>query len=120
MIKLASDCLESFTSTLDSENFTCKSVMSSSSSTKMKEVFMIILFVSKSNSEGYYFESNETSFSSYPVSEVTSVSGPFRSFETLNFYRSDIRKREPQFLGFDIQDDNIEVQMLAAQSGSLC
>ena len=30
--------------------------------------------------------------------------------ESFRLSRNDVRKREPQFLGFDIQDDNIEVR----------
>jgi hypothetical protein len=53
---------------------------------------------------------NGTSASSYPTNEI----GPMPVFvydDIYRHYRSDIRKREPQFLGFDIQDDNIEIDM---------
>lgn len=72
----------------------------------MKKVLIVLLAVAGCRSEGYYFDGNSTT---YVDSEGTSIIEPFKKFESLNFYRSDIRKREPQFLGFDIQDDNIEV-----------
>lgn len=65
----------------------------------------------------HYFDNNGTSFSSYPISsypisEIITIDGrfPLNQFETvMRHYRSDVRKREPQFIGFDIQDDNLEV-----------
>lgn len=63
---------------------------------------------------GYYFDINGTSFNSYPISEIITINGPMpvnKFDEVMNYYRSDLRKREPQFLGFDIQDDNIEIDM---------
>jgi hypothetical protein len=63
--------------------------------------------------QGYYLDVNGST-SSYPTSEVLSVNGqmPLSVYdEVYRHYRSDVRKREPQFLGFDIQDDNIEIDM---------
>lgn len=73
----------------------------------MKNVLVLMLSVSFTMGQNLNFLSyrNDTS-------EVLSVYEPPPSLayeQVLNFYRSDMRKREPQFLGFDIQDDNIEV-----------
>lgn len=80
------------------------------------KVFVVIFLFSKILSKvlgqgGYYFDENGTNFNSYPISEIITINGPLYQFdEVLHHYRSDIRKREPQFIGFDIQDDNLEVQ----------
>lgn len=62
---------------------------------------------------GYYFDANNTNYNVYPASEINSINDNMPVFvfdDVLKQYRSDTRKREPQFLGFDIQDDNIEVK----------
>lgn len=48
------------------------------------------------------------------MSEIIAINDKMPVFvfdNVLKQYRSDTRKREPQFLGFDIQDDNIEVNV---------
>ena len=55
---------------------------------------------------------NDSNFISYPISEMIAIDRamPLYQFdEVFHHYRSDFRKREPQFIGFDIQDDNLEV-----------
>lgn len=59
---------------------------------------------------GYYFDVNNTNYNVIPVSEIVAINDNMFIFDNvMKQYRSDSRKREPQFLGFDIQDDNIEV-----------
>lgn len=82
---------------------------------KMKIIQIFLFFVVKEVSgQGYYLDMNGTNLNSYPTSEVLSVTGQMPTYvydEIYRQYRSDTRKREPQFLGFDIQDDNIEIDM---------
>lgn len=69
----------------------------------------------------YYLDMNGTSFipyqpplssSSLSSSSTLELNIPIYQYdEVLHHYRSDIKKREPRFLGFDIQDDNIEIDM---------
>lgn len=58
-----------------------------------------------------FYDGNGTDYNNYPSSEHMSGRGPmgYDYDDVLRLYRSDTRKREPQFIGFDIQDDNIEV-----------
>lgn len=53
---------------------------------------------------GYFIENgvNATIIDKHPQTQ-------FEFEEVLHYYRTDVRKREPQFIGFDIQDDNLEV-----------
>lgn len=87
--------------------------------------FILILTVlfsfHKISSQEYHLNlMNDTSFVAYqpPTSSSSSaldaeLNIPIYQYndEVLHYYRSDIRKREPQFLGFDIQDENIEIDM---------
>jgi hypothetical protein len=54
---------------------------------------------------------NGTKAASYASNEFIGPMPVYVFDEVSRHYRSDIRKREPQFLGFDIQDDNIEIDM---------
>ena len=87
------------------------------------EGFILVLLVTSLfgaiSMQEYYLDVNGTSFIPYQQQSV-SQSSPlgvelnipiYQYDEVLHHYRSDIRKREPQFLGFDIQDDNIEIDM---------
>lgn len=81
---------------------------------KMKRFLSLVLSIASVLGQGSYFEINGSSFSSYPISEIIAINGPMPIYEfdeVFHHYRSDFRKREPQFLGFDIQDDNIEVSL---------
>lgn len=78
------------------------------------KLFVLILSLATVCGQGYYFNVNGTSFSAHPMNEITPINGLMPSYEyndVLRHYRSDTRKREPQFLGFAIQDDNIEVSL---------
>lgn len=78
----------------------------------MEKIIFIAVAVSKVYGQNYYFDANRTSFN--PSAEDYAVNEPITVYEfdeVVNYYRSDFRKREPQFLGFDIQDDNIEIDM---------
>lgn len=80
----------------------------------MRKVLAFMLSFTNVYGQGYYFDLNGTSTSSYPAIEILLKNDPFPAHdynEVLRHYRSDTRKREPQFLGFDIQDDNIEVSL---------
>lgn len=61
----------------------------------------------------YYLDVNSTNFIPYQQQSLgVELNVPIYQYdEVLHHYRSDTRKREPQFLGFDIQDDNIEIDM---------
>jgi hypothetical protein len=74
---------------------------------------LTMLFSAISMQEEFYLDTNGTSFIPYqPPSLGVELNIPIYQYdEVLHHYRSDIRKREPQFLGFDIQDDNIEIDM---------
>lgn len=84
----------------------------------MSRVYLLIILFSKVLQKvfgqgGHYFDDNGTNFHSYPISEIITIHGdmPLYQFDgILQHYRSDMRKREPQFIGFDIQDDNLEVK----------
>lgn len=65
----------------------------------MEKIIFLVTLLTKVCSQ----ETNKTNF-------ITINASPIED-EIFNFYRSDSRKREPQFLGFDIQDDNIEIDM---------
>lgn len=79
----------------------------------MKKILALTLPIAKVFGQGNYFEINGSNFSSYPISEIITINGPMPIYEyddeVFRHYQSNVRKREPQFLGFDIQDDNIEV-----------
>lgn len=73
--------------------------------------FVFFFLVKKICGEEYYLDLNGTSSSSYRPNEILGPSPIYGRDEFYRHYRSDTRKREPQFLGFDIQDDNIEIDM---------
>lgn len=88
------------------------------------EGFIILVLVTTSlfgaiSMQEYFLDVNSTSFIPYQQQSLSQSSSlgvelniPIYQYdEVLHHYRSDIRKREPQFLGFDIQDDNIEIDM---------
>lgn len=86
------------------------------------ECFILVLLSSLFGAismQEYYLDVNGTSFIPYQQQSLSQSSSlgvelniPIYQYdEVLHHYRSDIRKREPQFLGFDIQDDNIEIDM---------
>lgn len=79
----------------------------------MQKAFLVLLAVVQCRSEGYYYDTS-SNYTIYPVSEIRNLDAPSLTLlqkdeDPMKFYRADVRKREPQFLGFDIQDDNIEV-----------
>jgi hypothetical protein len=76
-------------------------------------ILVLTLLSAVSMQEEFYLDTNGTSFIPYqPPSLGVELNIPIYQYdEVLHHYRSDIRKREPQFLGFDIQDDNIEIDM---------
>lgn len=75
-------------------------------------LIMIISFARAIFMQEYYSNSNGTSFISYQsIAELNMPVYQQYTDDILRHYRSDVRKREPQFLGFDIQDDNIEIDM---------
>jgi hypothetical protein len=101
----------------------------------IKEFFLVFVVVVKVFGQGFYVDINGTSYleSHRPYLRYTNVdevngtktkiktsrgllnlNQPMKLFEfnrVLNNYRSDFHKlREPKFVGFDIQDDNIEVR----------
>ncbi|KAG5669730.1 hypothetical protein PVAND_000025 [Polypedilum vanderplanki] len=60
----------------------------------------------------YYHNKNVSSnYSPYQSTIELNIPAVYQFDDVMRHYRSDIRKREPQFLGFDIQDDNIEIDM---------
>lgn len=61
----------------------------------------------------FYLDTNGTSFIPYHPLGVELNLPTYQYDEVLHHYRSDFttRKREPQFIGFDIEDDNIEIDM---------
>lgn len=77
------------------------------------KAFVILIFcvVEEICGQGYYVDINGTSASSHPSGEFYGPMPVFVYDEVYQHYRGDIRKREPQFIGFDIQDDNIEIDM---------
>lgn len=93
------DLSDQFATTLDEE---------------MNSLIFVALSVAEVLSQGFYIDLNGTNYNSYVSSESMTLNNNMPSYqfdEVLNHYRSDTRKREPQFLGFDIQDDNIEIDM---------
>lgn len=77
---------------------------------KIVEIFFLCI-VREIHGQGYYLDVNGTTLNTYPTSEALNAMPVYVYDEVYRHYRSDIRKREPQFLGFDIQDDNIEIDM---------
>lgn len=73
--------------------------------------FVLFFLVKEISGQGYYLDMNGTSSSSYPANEILGPMPVYVYDEVYRHYRSDMRKREPQFLGFAIQDDNIEIDM---------
>lgn len=58
----------------------------------------------------HFLTSNSSSF--VPYQPTIELNVPVYQYDDImRHYRSDIRKREPQFIGFDIDDDNIEIDM---------
>lgn len=79
------------------------------------EIVIILLttLFSAISMQEFYLDTNGTSFIPYQPLGVELNIPMYQYDEVLHHYRSDFttRKREPQFLGFDIQDDNIEIDM---------
>lgn len=76
---------------------------------------MVLFAVVHCRSDGYFYDL-DNNYTIYPIVENRNLEGPslammHKDEDTMRFYRADVRKREPQFLGFDIQDDNIEVKL---------
>lgn len=83
----------------------------------MRKIFLILIAVVHCRSEGYYYYDLDKNYTIYPIVESRNLEGPSLAMlqkdeDPMRFYRADVRKREPQFLGFDIQDDNIEVILI--------
>lgn len=73
---------------------------------------LIFLCVLKDiNGQDFYLDINTTSVNSYRTSDFSRKLPAYMSKDINRNYLSDFRKREPKFLGFAIQDDNIEVDM---------
>lgn len=73
----------------------------------MRNILILLVMFSESFGEVQY----SSVFTNGTSEILTLYEKPFVYEEVLSYYRSDTRKREPQFLGFDIQDDNIEIDM---------
>lgn len=83
----------------------------------MRNILILLVIFSESFGEVQY----SSAFPNGTSEILTLYDKPFVYEEVLSYYRSDTRKREPQFLGFDIQDDNIEIDMeIAVPFLSVC
>lgn len=81
----------------------------------MRKAFLVLIAVVHCKSEKYFYDLDKN-YTIYPIVENRNLEGPslammHKDEDPMRFYRADVRKREPQFLGFDIQDDNIEVAL---------
>lgn len=76
----------------------------------MKVLIMLIISFAEVYMQEYYRNSNGSAFT--PYQSTIELNVPVYQYEDImRHYRSDVRKREPQFIGFDINDDNIEIDM---------
>jgi len=77
----------------------------------MKLLTLLAIPLWKVMGQHYFIDVNGTNYNQYISQDINHHQMPvFEYDEVLHHYRSDIRKREPKFLGFDINDDNIEVR----------
>lgn len=75
----------------------------------------LAFFLSLSYVQGHFGHVSNLTFNTYSSAnrEMGSISESLHIYdynEVLRHHKIDTRKRQPQFLGFDIQDDNIEVE----------
>lgn len=83
----------------------------------MRNILILLVIFSETFGDVEY----STAFANGTSEILTIYNEPFVYEEISSYYRSDTRKREPQFLGFDIQDDNIEIDMeIAVPFLSVC
>ncbi|CAG9807697.1 unnamed protein product [Chironomus riparius] len=77
----------------------------------MKVFLFLLVSFAEVYMQEYYLNSNGSS-SFVPYQSTIELNIPVYQYDTImRHYRSDIRKREPQFISFDINDENIEIDM---------
>lgn len=76
----------------------------------MKVFALLAISLAEVSMQEYYLSSNGSNFTPYQPTIELNVP-VYQYDDIMRHYRSDIRKREPQFIGFDINDDNIEIDM---------
>jgi hypothetical protein len=81
-------------------------------------VVLIISFAKAIYMQEFYLNSNDSNSPFIPYHPNArqsmiefNIPTVYRYDDIMHHYRSDVRKREPQFIGFDINDDNIEIDM---------
>lgn len=78
----------------------------------MKVLLFLLASFAEVYMQEYYLNSNGSSSSFIPYQSTIELNIPVYQYDTImRHYRSDIRKREPQFISFDINDENIEIDM---------